>query len=53
MVEIDGCDVVEGEGGKGLATGGYVYLDKKTQVHISDPEILGPDVLLELEFFRF
>lgn len=39
MVEIDGYEVVDSEGGKGLATGGYVYLDKKTQVHIGDPEI--------------
>lgn len=44
MVEIEGCEVVEGEDGKSLATGDYVYLDKETQIHTCDPEILGPDV---------
>lgn len=44
VVEIEGCEVVEGEDGKSLATGDYVYLDKETQIHTCDPEILGPDV---------
>lgn len=45
MVETDGCEVMEGGVGKGLDTGGHVYLDKKTQIYTCDLETLGSDVL--------